>query len=63
MKTQENIRDVRVKLRNIYYKGYERSLELDYSTFYLKFIDDLDYYNLITETCNKLENMLRSHCV
>ena len=61
METLEAIREVRVKLRKVYYKGYKRALELDSSALYLEFIDNMNYYNLMTEPGNELENILRLH--
>ena len=58
----EDIRGLGVKLRNAYYKGYQRALELGRSTLYLEFIDNLNHHNLMTEPYNELENMLRSNC-
>ena len=63
METREDIKEVWVKLRKTYYKGYQRALELDCSTLHLKFTDNMNHYNLVTEPCNELENMLRSHVV
>ena len=59
MVTIDDIRDVGVKLRKVYYKCYQRALELSCSTFYLEFIDSFDYHNLMTELGNEHENMMR----
>ena len=58
MKTQEDIKEFGAKLRNVYYKDYQRTLELYCSTLYLEFID-----NLIIEPDNKPENILTPHRV
>ena len=61
METLEDIRKIGVKLKIAYYKCYQRALELSCSIFYLEYINDLNYYNLMIEPGNKLENILRSH--
>ena len=61
MKTREDITDVGIKLIKVYHKGYQRVLELGCSTLYIKLIDNMNYYNIMTEPDNELENMLRSH--
>ena len=59
IETLKDIRELGVKLRKVYYRGYQRALELGCSTLYLEFIDNLKHYNFMTESGNKLENMLR----
>ena len=54
MKISEDISEVEVKSRKTYYKGYQRKLELSCSTLYIEYIDILNYYNLMTKSCNEL---------
>ena len=63
MERLENIRKIRVKLRKVYYKYYQKVLKLGCSTLYLKFIDNLNYYNIMIEYDNELKNMLRLYHV
>ena len=63
IETLKDIRELGVKLRKVYYKGYQRALELGCSTPYLVLINGLNYYILMTEPGNELENMLRLSCV